>query len=338
MNAEKPEGRIQRRAGVLDPRGATDVCRRNRSAPGVLDQRLGLPEGETLSIGHPQVFGHPAHLHIDRDRNGVHTTDLRPARVHHDPDPHRSDLGAAEEGVPGLSVAPAAEVPADFLGVSDAVVNQPGHGTLPRGQALRNPAPGVGIRAVFLADVVHPKEFSKRVEGHRRGLEGVEDLRIRVEEGSPGAPEPGSVSHAVHGADERQEPAHGPLRLAASPEAPHLRHRGQLTPKRSHVHASRREVEVLSVDVASDQLGQASGVGRGETHQKWGRLSRAGAANASSREGYCAVRAPLGRRSKPSTRFFCARRYAVSRSSADSAVRPGDGAAGEKKPVRIPSR
>ena len=36
---------------------------------------------------------------------------------------------------------------ADFLGVSDAVVNQPGHGALPRGQALqrsgamhRNPA------------------------------------------------------------------------------------------------------------------------------------------------------------------------------------------------------
>ena len=109
-----------------------------------------------MGIGHPQVFGHAAHLHVNRDRNGVHATDPRPARVHHDPDPHRSDLGAAEEGVPGLSVTPAAQVPTDFLGVSDAVVNQPGHGALPRGQALRNPAPGVGIRAVFLADAVQP--------------------------------------------------------------------------------------------------------------------------------------------------------------------------------------
>ena len=45
VNAEKPERRIQRRAGVLDSGWATDVGLRNRSAPSLLDQRFGAPEG-----------------------------------------------------------------------------------------------------------------------------------------------------------------------------------------------------------------------------------------------------------------------------------------------------
>ena len=56
----------------------------------------------------------------------------------------------------------------------------------------------------------------------------------------------------------------------------YLRHRGQLTPKRLGIKASRREVELLSVDIAGDQLGQASGGGRGETHKRWCPLSRGG--------------------------------------------------------------
>ena len=45
VNAEKPERRIERRAGVLDSGCATDVGLRNRSAPSLLDQRFGAPEG-----------------------------------------------------------------------------------------------------------------------------------------------------------------------------------------------------------------------------------------------------------------------------------------------------
>ena len=37
VNAEKPERRIQRRAGVLDSGCATDVGLHNRSAPSLLD-------------------------------------------------------------------------------------------------------------------------------------------------------------------------------------------------------------------------------------------------------------------------------------------------------------
>ena len=67
VNAEKPERRIQRRAGVLDSGCATDVGLRQPQRarpPGSAVWRAGGSRSWVRRS--PRVFGHAAHLHVDR--------------------------------------------------------------------------------------------------------------------------------------------------------------------------------------------------------------------------------------------------------------------------------
>ena len=213
MLAKKPQRWIERCAGVRDPAWPPDSGNLNRRVPSRLYLLLDLlVEWQTLRGRDTQVLGHPTHVDIYRDGNAGYTTDLRPARVGHDPHPHRPDLGTAQHGksVP-TSAVPTLQIFSQLLRVSHAVLDHPAHRTTSRGQAVGNSAPRFGIRTVALAHTAGTKQIRNGGGGHGYYLARIENLWMRGKEFDPGAPQLRGVTRAVHSRNEGHKQAHGPV-------------------------------------------------------------------------------------------------------------------------------
>ena len=121
-----------------------------------------------------------------------------------------------------------------------------------------------------LADTCELQHPAKLVDLKPDHMLRIEVLGVIFVEARPGVPELGGVPRPVHRADEREKKAGGAVGVAtqgASPSAANaikpvdgldLRH---VSPRWDRRHASRSQVEAVSVEVVRDQLGDSAGMG-----------------------------------------------------------------------------